>query len=151
MDEIEEKNDLIKQEMERTDINDQLKEEIHNDLAIDTNDLINCLRKAPDVAQKYQESYFIERRRLIKYEMKKKMVERELFEHYKTNFQIKITSSQDIWVFIEGDKKHQNISKLVKYQETLVDFYEKLCKKFENRNWLIKDMVRLLELESKNS
>ena len=67
----------------------------------------------------------------------------KLFQYYKTDFEIKLSSSGDIWTFVERDKKYQTIKKHCDDLEIIVDFLDRTIKNMNNKGWSLRNMVEI--------
>jgi D-mannonate dehydratase len=141
VDEVEKKLDLK--------IPDEVREKVLEDSKINEFNLLEECRDAPNKTQRYIEAYYIHKRRLEKLNLHLDKVSAELFKYYKTDYEIKLTSSQDVWTFIKGDKRYQTAAEFVKEQEAVVDFYEKVTKNMNGRAWALRDMVKIKDIEGR--
>lgn len=138
-------------EEKKTDLRipDEVQQQVMEDSKINEFNLLEECRDAPNKTQKYIEAYYAQKRRKEKLELHLDKVIAELFKYYKTDYEIKLTSSQDVWVFIKGDKRYQTAATFLKEQEAIVDFYEKVIKNMNGRQWAMKDILKIRELDSK--
>lgn len=133
-------------EKSKLDIPEEFLEEIREDCKINDLDLRGECRSVVNRTQRYIEEYYKQKRKLIQMEVYLKKVEGELFNHYKNNFEIKLTSSQDVMKFVQKDKKYQKAFKLYRQLETIVDFLDRTVKNMNNNAWLVQKLVDLEKL-----
>ena len=117
--------------------------DIERDTKINDLNLQEEATKVVNTTQRYIEELYRVKRKLHKVELEKKKIEGELFEKYKTNFEIKITSSQDVMRFVYRDKKYQTVARIAKELEVLVDFLEMTVKNMNQKPWLIQKLIDL--------
>ena len=70
-----------------------------------------------------------------------KKVEGELFEKYRYNFEINLSSSVDAMRFVQKDKRYLTALKLRDEYETIVDVMEKVVRNFNSRSFAINKMI----------
>jgi len=122
-------------------ISKEFLEDVDKDTRINDLDLRREAMMAVNRTQRYIEELYRAKRKLHKLDLYRKKVEGELFQKYKTDFDIKISSSQDIMRFVYRDKKYQTSARLHKELETLVDFLELTVKNMSQRPWLIQKLL----------
>jgi hypothetical protein len=120
---------------------EQFMNEIQEDLKINDFDLKEECRTAQNKTQKYIEHYYNYRRKLKMHEAHLKKVEGELFEKYRYNFEINLSSSVDAMRFVQKDKRYLTALKLRDEYETIVDVMEKVVRNFNSRSFAINKMI----------
>ena len=143
----EEENTVEEEKTEKLAIPESYFEDIRKDTEINQFDLKNECAKSVNRTQRYIEDYYQQRRRLKKLELAKSKRIGELFSYYKTDFEIKLTSSQDIMKFVEKDKRYQSLMKFFYEQEAIVEFLDRTIKNLNNKVWLIQKMVDLEKMQ----
>jgi len=129
-------------------ISEKFLEQIKEDLKIDEFNLIVECRNAINITQKYLEYYYQQKRKLNKLKTYLSKVEGEKFNYFKNEFEINITSSQDIQKFINKDGKYLNAKDAVDEQSALVEFLEGVVKQFNGRQWMIKNIIEVKKIEN---
>ena len=128
------------------DVSEEFLEQLDADTKINDLDLANECRSIVNRNQRYVEEFYKQKRKMKKMEAYLKKVEGELFSHYKTNFEIKLTSSADVMKFVQKDKKYQKALKLYNDLESLVDFLDRTIRNLNNNAWLVQKLVDLEKL-----
>jgi len=136
-----------KREAQKIEIPEEFLEEIRNDCQINDLNLREDASTIVNRTQRYIEEYYKQKRKLIGLESYLKKVEGELFYHYKHNYEIKLTSSQDVMKFVYKDKKYRTAFKICKQMEAVVDFLDRTIKNMNNNAWLLQ---KLIDLEKMN-
>ena len=121
--------------------------EIQEDLKINDFDLKEECRVAQNKTQKYIEHYYHYRRKFKKLEAHLKKVEGELFEKYRYNFEINLSSSVDAMRFVQKDKRYLTALKLRDEFETIVDIMEKTVRNFNSRAFAINKMIDMEKIQ----
>ena len=124
-------------------ITDAFFEQIRKDSLINDLNLREECRTIVNRNQKYIEEYHKLDRKLKKMDVYLKKVEGELFYHYRNEFEIKLTSSQDIMKFVQKDSKYQKALKIHSELKCAVDFLDKTIKNMGNNAWLVQKLVDL--------
>ena len=131
----------------KSEIMEEYLAEITKTTEVNTFELKRECCEAANKIQRYIEDLYHQKRILNKLHLILKKKEGELFEYYKTKFEIKLTSSQDIRVFIERDDKFQSIKKHYLEQEAIVEFLQDTIKNLSQRGWLLQKAVELEKIQ----
>jgi hypothetical protein len=133
--------------MSEAETNFELPEEFLEDVVKDTeiNDfqLKEQLRTVVNKTQRYIEELYRQKRKMKQLERFVKKKKGELFEYYKNDFEIKLTSSNDIMTFVERDKKFQTAKKHYDDLEAIVDFLDRTIRNMNNKSWTLRTMVEM--------
>ena len=116
------------------ELEDEFLEQIVEDTKIDDFNLKDQLRTVVDKTQRYIEELYRQKRNMKKLERFLKKVKGELFQYYKTEYEIKLTSSVDILIFVEKDKKYQTAKKHYDDLEAIVDFLDRTIKNMNSKS-----------------
>jgi hypothetical protein len=128
------------------ELEDEFLEQIVEDTKIDDFNLKDQLRTVVDKTQRYIEELYRQKRNMKKLERFLKKVKGELFQYYKTEYEIKLTSSVDILIFVEKDKKYQTAKKHYDDLEAIVDFLDRTIKNMNSKSWSLRNMVEMEKL-----
>jgi len=69
---------------------------------------------------------------------------RELYQFYVQDFDLKLTTKEQIYLFIESDNKHIVIKEKLELADDIIDFCISVSKILENKNWEIKHYLTYL-------
>jgi hypothetical protein len=122
---------------------DDFLEEVVKDTEINDFQLKEQLRTVVNKTQRYIEELYRQKRKMKQLERFVKKKKGELFEYYKNDFEIKLTSSNDIMTFVERDKKYQTAKKHYDDLEAIVEFLDRTIKNMNNKAWTLRTMVDL--------
>jgi conjugal transfer/entry exclusion protein len=125
------------------ELSEQFLEDIVKDTEVDDYNLKEQLRNVVNKTQRYIEELYRQKRKLKQMDRFVKKKKGELFEYYKNEFEIRLTSSSDILIFVERDKKYQIAKKHFDDLETIVDFLDRTIKNMNNKAWVLQKMVEL--------
>jgi oligoribonuclease NrnB/cAMP/cGMP phosphodiesterase (DHH superfamily) len=125
------------------ELSDEFLENVVKDTEINDFQLKEQLRTVTNKTQRYIEELYKQKRKLKQLERFVKKVKGELFQHYKNDFEIKLTSSSDVMTFVERDKKYQTAKRHYDDLETIVDFLDRTIKNMNNKAWTLRNMVEL--------
>jgi hypothetical protein len=138
--------------MSEAETNFELPEDFLEDVVEDTkiNDfqLKEQLRTVVNKTQRYIEELYRQKRKMKQLERFVKKKKGELFEYYKNDYEIKLTSSSDILTFVERDKKYQTAKKHFDDLEAIVDFLDRTIRNMNNKSWTLRTMVDLEKINA---
>jgi len=124
-------------------ISDKYLEDIRNDTVLDQYNLPRECCETVNKTQRYIEDYYQQKRKLRQIELLRDEEVGKLFKYYKTEFEIKLTSSQDVMKFVAQDSKYKKIMNSFYEQECLVEFMDRTIKNLNNKVWMIRNAVEL--------
>jgi len=76
--------------------------------------------------------------------MKKRTI-RDLYTYYTTEFDIKLTSKDQIFLYIEADDKYINLNEKYEISKDIIEFCISVSKILENKQWEIKNYLDWLK------
>jgi len=76
--------------------------------------------------------------KLIELEKKRRKVERELFEYYKTDYDLTLNTKEEIKLMVQSDPKFLEIDNQVKETERLIKFIDKAIDFLKTKVWEVK-------------
>jgi hypothetical protein len=145
---MSDEKDETTEEKNKYALSQEFIDEANKETMLNTYDLKSEGRTVLNKCQRYIEEYYKQKRFLNKVENLMKEKKCELFIHYKTKFEIKITSATDLNIMIEGDKHFLKLIKLQKEVENNLDFLEKTIKSLNNKAYMVGNMVTLNKIEN---
>jgi chaperonin cofactor prefoldin len=122
-------------------LTDEFLENIVEDTKINDFNIKEECRTVVNKTQRYIEELYRFRLKLKKVEAAMKVKKGDLFKYYKTDYEIKITSSSDIMIFVERDKEYRKIKKVHDELEIVVKFLEDTIKNMGNKSWVLQKMI----------
>jgi predicted DNA binding protein len=122
---------------------DEFLEEVVKDTQINDLQLREQCRTVVNKTQRYIEELYKQKRKLRQVEAYAKRVKGELYQYYKTDYEIKLTTSSDIMIFVERDKKYQTAMKHLNDLNDIVEFLDRTIKNMTNKTWVLQKMVEL--------
>jgi hypothetical protein len=136
-------------EQEKTDslLTEEYLKEIHEDLKINEFDLKSTCLTLGNRTQRYIEEYYRCSRKLRKLERYAKKVEGELFEKYKFNFRLSLSSSVDVMKFVNKDPKYFNACSARDEYAEVVEFLAQTIKNMQNVSWNIQRIIEAEKLQ----
>ena len=134
--------------MNKVGLTEEFIEEVRKDCEIDEFGLVKENCTIINRTQRYIEEYYKQKRKLNYIENYLKKKKGELFEFYKTRYEIKLTSSNDIMIFIEKDDKYQKALEVYSEQKSVVDFLDKTIKNMQNKGFALRNLVELKKGEN---
>jgi len=125
------------------DLPEEFLEQIAKDTEIDDFNLKEQLRTVVDKTQKYVEELYRQKRKFKQVDRRLRKIKGELYQYYKTDFEIKLTSSSDVLIFVERDSKYQTIKKHYDDLESIVDFLDRTIRNMNSKGWSLRNMVEM--------
>lgn len=135
----------------------ELKEEVANDLKINTSDLIEDCKNAPNITQKYLELFTTYRRKLGTKQIILENVEAEWFAYYKSltikkghKFGDRFPrdfNSTDAKRMVSMEKEYIRLATIVSELKETVLYLEEVIRSFRDRQYQIKNIIEIMKLE----
>lgn len=133
----------MSEESDKLQLSEEFIKEAFEACQINEFDLVGQNRDVINKTQRFIEEYYKQKRQLEKIELHLKKVRGELFEFYKTKFEIKLSSASDINTFIEKDSRYQKTYEYFIELRANMDFLERTIKNMSNKVFALKNLVEL--------
>lgn len=122
----------------------EFKEQVKEELKLrdlESNNLTNI-----SFQHQYLQYYIEHKHLLLKLDTMRDNVYKELYEHYRFNYNIDL-STKELELYIRADEKFKKINETVKKKELEVEYLESIVKLFGNRNFSIKNALEFQKLK----
>lgn len=119
---------------------DQLKIEYEKEMQFDISEISSISLKIPAMRAKYLNHLEFVERSIYRLENENKSKYNELYVHYRTDFEIEL-STKEIKDFIDGDVKFLDNNRKMKKLKAMADWLEGAIKGVDNLQWTIKNII----------
>lgn len=122
----------------------EFQEQVSKDLKLDDlpfNNISNI-----GLQHQYLQYYIEHKFQLIKLDKMRDGVFKELYDHYRWNFN-KELKTNELELYIRADEKFKKINEIVKKKELEVEYLESIVKLFANRSYHIKNALEFEKLK----